>query len=157
LQGDLPPLKPKADQSESSVKGDIGEAAFDLACLKRGIKPFFTCGSGSKDIDRILTAVVDGVRIAVYVQIKTGITRSEDGYFWFGSSKKRSKANLRAADFWACYLEPLDTWYIIPTSSMTSVPIAINPFICHDSRRKSKWEEYRDNWGLIFNRLNKVS
>lgn len=61
-----------------------------------------------------------------------------------GSIKKiYSKKDI---DFFACYIIPEDTWYIIPVEEVNTIRLSLFP---HVLKSFSKYEKFKEAWDLL--------
>lgn len=127
--------------------GTIGESEFLAKATRKGFRISKPCGTYPYDF------IVDNGKTLNKVQVKTGTCYNKKAYSYTVSVKRKINKNDCQAykskdfDYLAAYVLPLDSWYIIPIAELVSVKgIALFPHIRYSD---SKWEKYREAWGLL--------
>lgn len=89
--------------------GDTAEVLFKLRALEKGLIPSTPYGLRRYDF------IIDNGKSLLKVQVKMANSISR-GSFQFNISPNGKGYTLEQVDVIACYLAPLDQWYIIPKS-----------------------------------------
>ena len=135
--------------------GTIYESEFKTNALKKGLDVFPSEG----DYSIVDCVVLNPAGKAFRVQIKgtqcclfsDGVGRKPSANKFkivVCKSKTKSGMSAKEVDVLACYIQPRNTWYIIPMiKAVDRKTLAF--YLVDDS--KSQWEPYRDNWDVFFN------
>lgn len=137
-------------------KGDIGETAFCLECLKRGWEILWPNGD-RKPYD----LVIDVGNKFLRIQIKTAWLDEKTKMFYAKRVKTlANRKNVKITpykvedfDFAVCYILELNEFYIIPSKNfvedVTGNQIGLKRVI--ESQRECFGTKYLNNWTLIEN------
>ena len=135
--------------SSNKARGTLYEQRFIVQCLERGLAPFIPIESGSpQDLlvmnrdSTVFKVQVKGTGVAV--QKGKGAVR----YKISASTGKEIKQviDCQKVDIVAAYIDPLDSWYIIPCDELNATSVWISP----DSN-KSRFEKYKGFWEQFAN------
>ena len=134
--------------------GTIYEAQFKTEALKKGLDVFPAEG----DYSVVDCIVLNPAGKTFRVQVKgTSAERTSEGKNRTVSKNKFKIVTRTGAegkellatevDVLACYIEPRDTWYIMPmVKAVGRKSFAF--FLCENST--SQWEPYRNNWDIFY-------
>lgn len=124
-------------------RGEVAEAAF----LHKAASLGFSVSKPWGESDRYDFIVDHGGR-CWRVQVKSAHSSSVHGYTFHGCGNLRAKRYTpRDFDLIVGYVVPADAWYIIPIAVFANIT-AVKVFPS-SKRRMSKFEKYREAWGLI--------
>lgn len=132
----------------SKAKGTRYEQMFMAEALKRGLHPHDAPG----DYLPHDVAVMNGAGKFYRVQVKgTSKVSSDAGSRYQITLSKWVSGNAREldcskVDVLAGYLEPLDTWYIVPCLALSGNYHSVKFYPNTEGGSKSKTEPFRDNW-----------
>ena len=123
-----------------------------MEALRRGLDVFVSEG----DYSVVDCIVLNPAGRSFRTQIKGTACQGSDGAgrpipkdkFKILAGRGRGKTGISATDvdILACYIEPYDTWYIIPMV-YAHEQRSLAFFLGIDT--KSKWNPFRDNWDLF--------
>jgi hypothetical protein len=119
-------------------RGELAELAFMFKAVSMGFgvaKPW----GDSERYDIILNAG----RVLWRVQIKSIFSRKHYQVSAAGSSGIRYTAD--EIDFLVVYISPREIWYVFPIAAVLHRYL----YLCPDTRRRSKHEQYREAWKLF--------
>lgn len=123
--------------------GELAQAEFIRAALRRGLKVSEPFGDNTK-----YDFIIDNGSKLLRIQVKSTATYLEKkDCYQVSTSYGRDRKSLythRDIDFFACYLEPLEQWYLIPVYSINTPTIRI--FQNSDS---SKFTPFKEAWELL--------
>ena len=82
------------------------------------------------------------------VQVKSTSTKHKDRYYSISTgSGSTSKSHMSdKVDVVACYASPINTWWMIPRTEVTSLVMKIY----EDNSSKSKYTKYKNNWSIYY-------
>lgn len=139
----------KASRSSNKARGTLYEHRFIVQCLERGLAPFIPIESGSAQDLLVMNrdSTVFRVQVkgtSVPVQKGKGVVR----YKISASTGQYVKQviDCQKVDIVAAYIDPLDSWYIIPCDEVNVTSVWISP-----SSQTSRFEKYKDYWELFAN------
>jgi hypothetical protein len=130
-------------------RGEWVEALFTAAALRRGFKVLKPWGD-SLPFD---VALCFGNRI-VRVQVKSTSCRIGTGYFCqFRPNYLSQPYTLKQLDFFAAYVIPQETWYLIPARRLlggvqNKVGLMLHP-MQPLKKNRYRYESYREAWPLL--------
>jgi hypothetical protein len=125
-------------------RGELAEAAF----LHRAAGLGLTVAKPWGDSNRFDFIVETGGRM-VRVQVKSAYSGNKWGAYIFHAhgSSHTDVYTPRDIDFLAAYIAPEDLWYILPIDVLRGrVSCQLFP---RSRRRLSRYERYREAWGLM--------
>lgn len=130
-------------------QGTSYEVAFRLEALRRGLDVFVPEG----DYSVVDCVVLNPSGKAFRTQIKGTACQGSDGAgrkvskdkykIVAGTGAHKDGLSATELDVLACYIEPCDTWYLIPMNHAHEQK-TFAFFVGENST--SKWQPYRDNW-----------
>jgi hypothetical protein len=124
-------------------RGEVAEAAF----LHKAASMGFSVSKPWGESDRYDFIVDHGGR-CWRVQVKSAHSSSVHGYTFHGCGNLRTKRYTpRDIDLIVGYVVPADAWYVIPIAVFANITAA--KVFPTSQRRMSKFEKYREAWGLI--------
>ena len=137
----------------SKKQGTIYECIFKTESLKQGLDVFPSEG----DYSVVDVIILNPAGRCFRVQVKgTACVGSSEGAgrkpmkdkFKIAIDKGKGKSVLHATevDVLACYIQPRDTWYLIPM--IKAVGLKTLAFFT-SKNSESKWQPYRDNWDIF--------
>ncbi len=140
----------------SKKDGTIYEGVFKVESLRHGLDVFPSEG----DYSVVDCMVLNPAGKAFRVQIKgTACVGASEGVgrkpmkdkFKIAIDKGKGKSGSRVLhateiDVLACYIQPKDTWYLIPMVKAVGIK-TLAFFTSEDS--ESKWQPYRNNWDIF--------
>lgn len=138
---------------DTKLKGDIGEHAFILECLRK-----------SWDV---LKPIGDRLPYDIVLVINKQFIRIQVKNSWFDEKSqnyqidnRRCKTNRRIMkhdkykdddfDFAVAYIEDLNVFYIFPIKDFNKFGGTISLVESHKRQRKAKSNIFRNNWELIY-------
>lgn len=126
--------------------GDVGELSFMLKARKLGLVPFFPLSQETP-----FDIIVANNKNLYRVQVKATNTKDtkkidEDVYYCSCAMGRSSKVKYDkdAFDFFAFYVVPEDTFYIVPRSAVESVKVRL-----YVNRNDHRYSKYRERWDLF--------
>jgi hypothetical protein len=124
-------------------RGEWVEARFLACAAERGFQVTKPWGESSR-----YDFVLDHNGQFLRVQVKSTICKRQNSAYVCNLRANRSYYTVEAVDFFAVYVVPEDTWYIIPASvgSRVKVPFWLWP---RCPERKHKYDCYREAWDLL--------
>lgn len=135
--------------SNNKARGTLYEQRFIVQCLERGLAPFIPIESVSPQdllvLNRDMTVFKVQVKgTGVAVQKGKGAIR----YKISASTGKDFKKviDCQKIDIIAAYIDPIDTWYIIPCDEVSVTSVWISP-----SSATSRFEKYKGSWEQFAN------
>lgn len=135
--------------SSNKAQGTLYEHRFIVQCLERGLAPFIPVESVSAQDLLVMNrdSTVFRVQVkgtAVPVQKGKGATR----YKISASTGQYVKQviDCQKVDIIAAYIDPLDSWYIIPCDEVNVTSVWISP-----TSKTSRFEKYKGSWELFAN------
>ena len=135
----------------NKVFGTTVEAIFKAECQKAG----YHCFTPEGDYLPIDTIVYNLEAGKLYrVQIKATATNTKLGrqtaYGIVLKKEGHSGVKFEHVDVLACYVQPFDSWYLIPgdEENFPSKTIKLFPHIPKEKSR-SKWQPYLENWSVF--------
>ena len=129
--------------SESQRVGTIAEIAFMRQCLERNFEPHPT--TTPMPWDYLVTSPSGTHK----VQIKaTSRLRNLSGYKVITAKGTVNKTSMSdEIDVVACYVLPVDVWWIIPRDRIGNVKtVNLSP----STSSTSKFKKYQDNWSIFY-------
>lgn len=133
-------------------QGTTYEVAFRLEALRQGLDVFVPEG----DYSVVDCVILNPSGKAFRIQIKGTACQGSDGAgrkipetkykIIAGTGTHKEGISATEVDVLACYIEPVDTWYIIPMNYAHEQK-SFAFFVSEDS--KSKWTPFRDNWSVF--------
>jgi hypothetical protein len=126
-------------------QGAFAELCFMAKAASKGFRVSMPFGDSRYDV-----GVESGGKI-VRVQVKSTKyrRRGERSYSLNVMGRGRRMYEEGLVDFFAIYLIPIDTWYIIPYAAIGRTRCSLH--FTPGSRRKT-YEKYREAWGLLTRR-----
>lgn len=130
--------------------GEQGELEFLVAAKRKGLNPS-TPYSDNLRYD----VIVDNGRKLYRVQVKTIQAASSAskntikyrGTATHGASRGKAQYTPEDCDFIAFWVAPLDTWYIVPITEMTTKRINLRPHL----ESAGYHEKFKEAWNLLLN------
>jgi PD-(D/E)XK nuclease superfamily protein len=124
-------------------RGEMAEAAFLAMAARLGFRVSKPWGESSR-----YDLIVDNGRRLLRVQVKSAHRADQYGGYTFHAHGNTSRA-YRASeiDLLVAYVVPAEAWYLFPVEefrkykSMKLFPAS--------RRRMSKFEKFRENWGIV--------
>jgi hypothetical protein len=136
--------------NDNKRKGTAWEFAFYARALKEGLDVFLPCGDHLPQ-DCI---VVNGAGKVFKVQIKGTSSRAVSSHpnskierykvIAAGGSNSKTPIDCTKVDVVACYILPLDLWYLIPCLALNNAVSAW--FTPNYEKTKSKFEPFKEGW-----------
>ena len=128
-------------------QGDLSEIKFQLKAWEFGLTVSIPYGYRSK-----YDFVVDGGGKLSRVQVKS--TRRLDDSAKYPSyrlrgtygNKERQQYDESQIDILACYVVPLDLWYIVPVEELKTKFLRFYP---HEPRANGLYEKYLEAWSYL--------
>ena len=130
-------------------KGSLFEQIFFTEALKQGLEVFVPLGDYLPQdcivmnrAGRSFRVQIKGTSGIVKDRSRTGIGR----YMVTAATGSMAKDPIDCSkvDVLAAYVEPMESWYIIPTLHLDgAVRISMYP---HNPKSKAKHEQFKDNW-----------
>ena len=121
--------------------GAIGEARFIAECLERDFEPHTP--TTPMPWDFIVTCPAGDLK----VQVKSTSCIKDNYYVVNTSCGKTNKEHIPSTvDVVAVYLAPIQEWWMIPQSVVTSLTIKL----FSDNPSKSKYKKYQNNWSIYY-------
>ena len=121
--------------------GAIGEARFIAECLERDFEPHTP--TTPMPWDFIVHCPAGDLR----VQVKSTSCIKDNYYVVNTSCGKTNKEHIPSTvDVVAVYLAPIQEWWMIPQSVVTSLTIKL----FSDNPSKSKYKKYQNNWSIYY-------
>jgi hypothetical protein len=126
-------------------KGEIPEVKFLLEAIERGLKVSRPCFDSYR-----YDFIVDNDKRRFRVQVKSTTVpkncRNTDTYAVSVAhgSKRNKKYTSEDVDFFAIYIIPKDTWFIIPIWAIDAVKVSMII-----GSKLSKYSIYQDNWEVL--------
>lgn len=122
--------------------GAIAESKYITECLERDFEPHMSVTPMPWDF------IVHCPAGDFKVQVKSTSVRIKGGYFFIntGSGSANKEHVSDKVDIVACYTSPIDTWWMIPRSDLTSKTIKL--YAEHNT--KSKYKKYQNNWSQYY-------
>jgi hypothetical protein len=124
--------------------GEYAEVCFMQQCLARDISVTHPYGD-SDPFDNI--TVYAGKKSLVQVRAAFSRYKRYDRYSVSGRFMGRRYFTADDIDFLAVFIVPHDAWYIIPVREILRCQSL--QMIPHRRARSSRWEKYREAWGLL--------
>ena len=128
-------------------RGEMAEAAFLAKAAALGFRVAKPWGESSR-----YDLIVDNGTRLLRVQVKSAHGAGEYGGYTFHAHGNTSRAyKASEIDVLAAYVVPVEAWYLFPVEefrkykSMKLFPMS--------RRRRSKFEKFREAWGIVSNRL----
>jgi hypothetical protein len=122
--------------------GAIAESKFITDCLERDFEPHLPVTPMPWDF------IVHCPAGDLKVQVKCTSCRAKEGCFVVntssGQSNKEHVSDL--VDVVACYVSPIDTWWMMPQSDVTSKTVKLY----EEHNTKSKYKKYQNNWSIYY-------
>lgn len=132
----------------STKIGELAEAKFVVKALEQDL---LVSHADSKDCP--YDKIVDNGQKIYRIQIKATSKLNEkmtggNAYRFSVAKGSRNKKvyHKSEVDFFACYVAPMDTWYIIPFKKITSKSLQL---FTHVKNSKGKYEQYKERWELL--------
>jgi hypothetical protein len=130
-------------------RGEWVELRFMSEAMRHGYKVLKPWGD-SQPFD---VAINFGSRI-VRVQVKSTVCRVGTGYrCHFERNRRSSPYTLKQVDFFAAYILPRDTWYLIPARALVNGDhLKKGPMLCPMQpleKNRYLYEGYREAWGSL--------
>ena len=134
------PANPSSPTSSLHTKqrGELAELAFMFKAVSMG----FGVSKPWGDTERY-DIILNAGRVLWRVQIKSIFSGKHYKISAAGSSGVRYTAD--EIDFLVAYISPRDVWYVFPIAAVLHRYF----YLCPDSRRRSRHEQYREAWGLF--------
>ena len=121
--------------------GAIGEARFIAECLERDFEPHTPTTPMPWDF------IVHCPAGDLKVQVKSTSCIKDNYYVVNTSCGKTNKEHIPSTvDVVAVYLAPIQEWWMIPQSVVTSLTIKL----FSDNPSKSKYKKYQNNWSIYY-------
>jgi hypothetical protein len=121
--------------------GAIGEARFIAECLERDFEPHTPTTPMPWDF------IVHCPAGDLKVQVKSTSCIKDNYYVVNTSCGKTNKEHIPSTvDVVAVYLAPIQEWWMIPQSVVTSLTIKL----FSDNPSKSKYKKYQNNWSVFY-------
>jgi hypothetical protein len=137
-----PYLQHTMPSSNSQRIGAIAETRFVTECLERDFEPHTP--TTPMPWDYIVHCSAGDLK----VQVKSTTTKHQGKYYSIstgsGTSTKEHMSDL--VDVVACYAAPIDTWWMIPRASLTTLVMKLYD----DNTSKSKYKKYQNNWSIYY-------
>ena len=123
-------------------EGFIYEAMFKVEALKRMFDVLEPSTVQPYDV------IVECPRGLVKVQVKGSNLAGHGDSMRFKVNDNRRVTNYtKLFDVMACYLQPYDCWYLIPSATITTGSLRLFP---KTKTKISKRERYKENWSLFY-------
>jgi len=124
-------------------RGEWAELCFMMRAAEHGLQVSKPWG----DSARYDVGVEWGGRI-LRVQVKSTMYRRRgvESYCLNVLGPKRKRYPAGVVDFFAIYLIPIDTWYIIPYAVMGRTRSSLHFTV---GSKRGRWERFREAWGLM--------
>lgn len=122
-------------------EGFIYEAMFKVVALKRMFDVLEPSTVQPYDL------IVECPRGLVKVQVKGSNLVGHGGSVRFKLNDKKISNYTKLFDVMACYLQPYDCWYLLPSSTLTTRSIRLFP---KTKTKISKRERYKENWSPFY-------
>jgi len=127
--------------SKAQRIGAIGEARFIAECLERDFEPHTP--TTPMPWDFIVTCPAGDLK----VQVKSTSCNKDNGYVVNTGCGRIGKEHIPdTVDVVAVYLAPINEWWMIPQSVVTSLTIKLYP----ENISKSKYKKYQNNWSVYY-------
>ena len=129
-------------------RGSQYESAFVTQALKRGLdilEPY-----GDYMPYDVMVQNGDGRIQRVQVKGTSSQIKNKPGYKVIAASGNATKApiNPEEVDVLAAYVEPEDTWYVIPVKKLKgNISVYLNP----NTKRNGRYEVWREAWNVFQN------
>ena len=132
----------KMPSSNEQRIGAIAESKFITDCLERDFEPHLPVTPMPWDF------IVHCPAGDLKVQVKCTSVRTKEGNFNINSGSGTTKKTPIGSevDILACYVSPIDTWWMIPQSELSSKTIKL--YAEHNT--KSKYKKYQNNWSQYY-------
>jgi hypothetical protein len=125
-------------------EGELAEARFVVKALEKGLIVASPHGDSSS-YDKL----VDNGKRILKIQVKSTSVRMNRSYKIHstkGCTNKR-KYEMADIDILACYIVPLDAWYLIPREVLGDrITLSLFP---HIKDSKGIYEQYKEKWSLL--------
>jgi hypothetical protein len=122
------------------LRGEWAELVFQLRATERGLILARPCGDNAP-----YDFVVDHHGHFLRVQVKCTIYKRDNSY-QCGLTANHILYTPDQIDFFAAYVIPADTFYILPLAATNNQPdITLTPH-----RQNSKYSQYKEAWHLLF-------
>ncbi len=134
--------------SNTKRRGSQYEAAFVTQALKRGLDILEPVGD-YMPYD-LMVQNADGRIQRVQVKGTNSRVKGKPGYKIIAASGSTTKTpiNPEEVDVLAAYVEPEDTWYVIPVVKLKgNVSVYLNP----KTKRNGRYEVWREAWNVFQN------
>src|SRR4029077_14754346 len=125
----------------SKLRGELAELRFMTRAAEHGLRVIKPWGDSSR-----YDFVVGTGGSFLRVQVKSTSSRQDKHYACALSRAGQKRYASEDIDFFAIYIVPLDTWYIIPIQAVCKVKHAIS-LSPHNSL--SKQRVYKEAWHLL--------
>lgn len=127
--------------SETQRVGAIAEFKFITLCLERGFEPHLPLTPMPWDC--IVTCPAGDLK----VQVKASQRPRGSGYCITTSTGCGHKEKISdEVDVVACYVVPVDTWWMIPRFEVTGTTAKLYP----QNESKGKYKKYQNNWSIYY-------
>lgn len=127
--------------SETQRIGAIAEFKFVTLCLERDFEPHLPITPMPWDC--LITCPAGDVK----VQVKATRRTYGNGFIVTTGVGCGRKDNISEdVDVVACYVLPLDTWWLIPRSDLTGKTTKLYP----QNESKGKYKKYQNNWSIFY-------
>ena len=136
-----PYLQDTMPSSNAQRIGAIAETRFIAECLERDFEPHTPTTPMPWDF------IVHCPAGDLKVQVKSTSCIKDNYYVVNTSCGKTSKEHIPSTvDVVAVYLAPIQEWWMIPQSVVTSLTIKL----FSDNPSKSKYKKYQNNWSIYY-------
>ena len=131
----------KMPSSNAQRIGAIAETRFIAECLERDFEPHTP--TTPMPWDFIVTCPAGDLK----VQVKSTSCNKDNAYLVNTGCGRISKDYIPdSVDVVAIYLAPINEWWMIPQSIVTSLTIKLYP----ENPSKSKYKKYQNNWSVYY-------
>ena len=135
--------------SETKRAGTIYEQIFIVRALREGFEPHLTIGDFLPHDIMVSNAAGTAFRVQVKGTANAKAEqRSNPRYRITAGRARGSKAKVpldcSKVDVLAAYIEPVDTWYLVPCLKIKSCSVWLYPTT--EGGSKGYYEQFRENW-----------
>jgi len=134
--------------------GEFAEAKFVVKAIEEGLIVSEPTGD-SAPYDRIVDNGNSLYRIQVKSTSKMQVRSNGSRKYKILAARTattKTAYTRKMVDFFACYVEPEDLWYVVPLASVGgAITINLYPHVQHST---GKYEEYKEAWHLLKEKSN---